>query len=58
VNQCSLPLTGAGCVQEIVTDLASFDVTETGLVLTELAPGVTVDEVRDATEPSFESALA
>jgi 3-oxoacid CoA-transferase B subunit len=58
VNQCTLPLTGAGCVQEIVTDLAAFDVTETGLVLTELAPGVTVEEVRAATEPSFESALA
>jgi 3-oxoacid CoA-transferase B subunit len=58
VNQCTLPLTGAGCVQEIVTDLAAFDVTDTGLVLTELAPGVTVEDVRAATEPSFESALA
>jgi 3-oxoacid CoA-transferase subunit B len=53
VRQCSLPLTGAGCVQRIVTDLAVLDITDRGLVLRELAPGVTLDEVRAATEPEL-----
>ena len=51
VNECSLPLTGKACVQQIVTDLAVVDVTESGLMLRELAPGVSVHEVRAATEP-------
>jgi acyl CoA:acetate/3-ketoacid CoA transferase beta subunit len=53
VNSCSLPLTGLRVAQRIITDLCVFDVTEQGLVLRELAPGVTEDYVRARTEPGF-----
>jgi len=53
VKECSLPYTGRGVVQRIITDLAVLDVTESGLVLRELAPGVTEDEVRAKTEPEL-----
>jgi 3-oxoacid CoA-transferase subunit B len=49
VAECDLPLTGRSVVSRIITDLAVIDVTETGLVLRELAPGVTVAEVQAAT---------
>lgn len=49
VSECDLPYTGRGVVQRIITDLAVVDVSEHGLVLREVAPGVSVDEVRAAT---------
>src|SRR6202035_4619031 len=53
VNACSLPITGLGVTQRIITDLCVFDVTDHGLVLRELAPGVTEEYVRARTEPPF-----
>jgi 3-oxoacid CoA-transferase subunit B len=49
VDECTLPLTGRAVVSRIITDLAVLDVTEAGLVLRELAPGVTLTEVQTAT---------
>jgi 3-oxoacid CoA-transferase subunit B len=53
VEECSLPYTGRGVVDRIITDLAVLDVTPDGLVLRELAPDVTIDEVREKTEPKI-----
>lgn len=53
VNECSLPLTGQRCVQRIITDMAVIDVAPEGLLLRELAPGISVDDVRAATEPEL-----
>ena len=50
LKHCSLPLTGVACVKKIVSDLGVFDVTPEGFKLLELAPGVTVDEVKAKTE--------
>ena len=53
LKECTLPLTGAGVVDTIVTDLAVIDVTPEGLTLTEVAPGTSVEAVRKATEASL-----
>ncbi len=70
VKECSLPLTGVRVVNRIITDLADFDIKNDGddtvnndgstpaLVLTQLAPGVTLGEVRDKTEAPFTVAPA
>jgi len=53
LKKCSLPLTGAKVVDTIVTEMAYIRVTPTGLVLEELAPGLTADDVQKATEPTL-----
>ena len=53
VDSCTLPITGVGVVRRIITDLCVLDVTENGLVLRELAPGVSIDAVRERTGPPF-----
>lgn len=53
LKKCTLPLTGKGVVHQIITNLCVFHVTEEGLVLQELAPGVTEGEVREKTDADF-----
>jgi 3-oxoacid CoA-transferase subunit B len=52
-KECTLPLTGKGVVDRLITELAVFDFTENGMVLIETVDGVTVDEVKEKTEANF-----
>ncbi|AKJ03864.1 MAG TPA: CoA transferase subunit B [Archangium sp.] len=56
LKKCSLPITGLKCINHIVTEYALIDVTPQGLVLRELAPGVTVEQVQAITEPKLKIA--
>jgi 3-oxoacid CoA-transferase B subunit len=53
VKKCSLPLTGVGVVDLIVTELGVIEVTPQGLVLTEVAPGITPEAVQAVTQPAL-----
>ena len=50
LKKCSLPLTGVGCVTKIVTNLAVLEVADGSFKLLERAPGVSVEEIKNATE--------
>jgi len=56
LKKCELPLTGVGCVSQIITDLCVFDIDRHAgkMTLTELAPGVTLEEVREKTGADYE----
>jgi 3-oxoacid CoA-transferase subunit B len=56
LKSCTLPLTGARVVNRIITDLCVLDVTRDGLVLVELAPGVSIEDVQAKTEPAIQLA--
>jgi 3-oxoacid CoA-transferase subunit B len=53
LKKCSLPLTGAACVDRVISNLGVFDIDENGMSLVELAPGVTLDEIKAKTEAPF-----
>ena len=53
LKECSLPLTGQGCVDRVITTLGVFDVVEDGLKLVELADGVTLEEIAEKTEAKY-----
>jgi 3-oxoacid CoA-transferase B subunit len=50
LKQCSLPITGLGCVKKVVTELGVFNITDQGFELLEYAPGITIDYIKSKTE--------
>ncbi len=58
LRKCTLPLTGIGCIDMVITDLAVFQLDrQRGLMLTELAPYITIENVKNKTGASFGTAL-
>ena len=57
VKACSLPITGKGCVNRIITDMGVYDIENGAFVLKELAEGVSADEAKAATAGQFKSAV-
>jgi 3-oxoacid CoA-transferase subunit B len=57
LKRCNLPLTGAACVDMVITDLCVFDLDRKGggLTLIEMAPGVALDEIKAKTEAEFDA---
>jgi len=53
LRRCTLPLTGRGVVDMVITDLGVFTIDPEGMTLTERAPGVRLEEIRQRTEASF-----
>ena len=53
LKRCTLPITGVNCVKKVVTNLAVLEVTKNGFKLLERAPGVSVDEIKNATEATL-----
>jgi 3-oxoacid CoA-transferase subunit B/3-oxoadipate CoA-transferase beta subunit len=57
LKHCTLPLTGAGVVDLLITDLGAFEIDKSGVRLTEIAPGTSVEEIRAKTEAHFHVGL-
>ena len=53
LRECTLPLTGKGLVDMVITDRGVFTIARSGMTLTQRAPGVSLDEIRQKTEASF-----
>ena len=53
MRQCALPLTGKGVVDMLITDLGVFEIDETGMILTELAPDVALAEIAERTDARY-----
>jgi 3-oxoacid CoA-transferase subunit B len=53
LHRCTLPLTGEKVVDMVITDLGTFTIDRTGMTLTEIAPGVSLDDIRQKTEASY-----